>query len=266
MGMMDTDAKSSKTDRSPGAIVRGLLRATDRATLATVQRDGSPGPSGWPYASLVMMAVDHAATPILLISTLADHTQNLLADPRASLLVDGTAGLEEPLTGARATVMGRLERSDDPEHRRRYLARHPSAEMYAGFGDFSVWRMQVERAHLVAGFGRIHWLDGADLLGASGLPLETREVDVVGHMNEDHADAIALYAKVLLGQDGDGWTMTGVDAEGADLRLGGRIARLPFDKPVIDADGARVELVRLVKKARASISAEAQEPQNPVVP
>lgn len=248
MGMADPDAKSSPP--SPAETVRSLLRACDRATLATLQRADGDGPAGWPHASLVMMAVDHDAAPVLLISTLAEHTQNLLADPRASLLVDGTAGLDEPLTGARATVTGRLERSDDPRHKARYLARHPSAGMYAGFQDFAVWKLRVERAHLVAGFGRIHWVDGAEVLGSSGLAIETQETGVVEHMNEDHADAIALYAKVLLGLDGDGWAMTGVDAEGADLRLGGRIARLPFDKPVEDADGARVELVRLVKRAR----------------
>ena len=233
---------------TPAETVRALLRATDRATLATTlaAEDGS----AWPYASLVMMAVDHDAAPLLLISTLAEHTRNLAADPRAALLVDGTAGLDEPLTGARATVLGRLARDDDAGRRARYLRRHPSAALYAGFGDFSVWRMTVERAHLVAGFGRIHWLDADAVMGEPDLPLAAREADVVEHMNEDHADAIALYARVLLGLDGDGWVLTGCDAEGADLRLGGRTARLSFDETVRDAEGARVQLVRLVKRAR----------------
>ena len=259
MGMTDPDAKSSAPGSStptPAQSIRGLLRSCDRAVLATLQRAGSDGPAGWPYGSLVMMAVDQDASPILLISTLADHTRNLLADPRASLLVDGTAGLDEPLTGARATVMGRLEKTDDPRHRARYLARHPSAGMYAGFGDFAVWRMRVERAHIVAGFGRIHWIDGGEVIGDAPAALAEREADVVGHMNQDHADAIALYARVLLGLDGEGWAMTGVDAEGADLRLGGRTARLAFDAPIADAEGARVELVRLVKRARALAAGE----------
>ena len=255
MGMTDPDAKSSGP--TPAQSIRHLLRSCDRAVLATLQRADSEAPEGWPYASLVMMAVDQDASPILLISTLADHTKNLLADPRASLLVDGTVGLDEPLTGARATVMGRLEKSDDPRHRARYLARHPSAEMYAGFGDFSVWRMTVERAHIVAGFGRIHWVTGDAVLGDAPSALAEREADVVAHMNEDHADAVALYAKVLLGLDGDGWILTGVDAEGADLRSGGRTARLPFDKPVADAETARVELVRLVKRARGMAADDA---------
>jgi putative heme iron utilization protein len=248
MGMTEPDAKSSAP--SPAQSVRGLLRSCDRATLATLQRTGSEAPAGWPYASLVLMAVDQDAAPILLISTLADHTRNLLADPRASLLVDGTAGLDEPLTGARATVMGRLEKTDDPRHRARFLARHPAAAMYAGFGDFAVWRMTVGRAHIVAGFGRIHWVDGGAVIGAAPPALAAREADVVDHMNADHADAVDLYATMLLGLDGDGWQMTGVDAEGIDLRRAGRVARLPFDTPVADADGARAELVRLVKKAR----------------
>lgn len=241
---MTSSPDSSPT--SPGAVVRDLLRGADRATLATTLADGA-----WPYASLVLMAVDHDASPLLLISTLAEHTRNLQADPRAALLVDGTAGLEEPLTGARATLLGRFARDDDPDRGARYLRRHPSAAGYAGFGDFAVWRMQVERAHLVAGFGRIHWIEAADVLGEAGLPLAAREADVVEHMNADHADAVQLYARVLLGLDGEGWTMTGCDAEGADLRLGGRIARLRFDETVRDAEGARVQLVKLVKRARA---------------
>ena len=255
MGMSDPDAKSSPSTSSgstPAQSIRHLLRSCDRAVLATLQRAESDAPAGWPYASLVMMAVDQDASPILLISTLADHTRNLLADPRASLLVDGTVGLEEPLTGARATLMGRLEKTDAPRHRARYLARHPSAEMYAEFGDFAVWRMRVERAHIVAGFGRIHWVSGEDVIVAAPPALAEREADVVGHMNEDHADAIALYARILLGMDGEGWAMTGVDADGADLRRGGQVARLPFDRSVEDAEGARMELVRLVKRARAA--------------
>lgn len=235
----------------PGDRVRALLRGADRATLATVQRDDG----GWPYASLVMLAADMSARPLLLISRLADHTQNLERDPRASLMVDATQGLDEPLTGARATVMGRMtviDGSDASAARDRFLRRHPSAEMYAGFGDFDLWRMSVERAHLVAGFGDIHWIDGDAVACPSNGPLAGQESEVVEHMNADHADAVELYARVLLSRRGSGWRLTGVDAEGADLRCAGEVARLTFDKPVRDAEGARVELVRLVKRARSA--------------
>lgn len=231
----------------PAITARRLMRACATATLATVNN------SGWPYGSLVLVAADHDASPILLISTLAEHTKNLLAESRASLLFDGTAGLAEPLTGARVTVLGRAERTADPQARARFLARHPGAAMYADFGDFAFYRLAVERGHLVAGFGRIHWID--DLLWtADTAALAAAEADVVAHMNADHAEAVKLYATKLLGQADGAWRLTGCDAEGCDLMAdgGARRARLDFDKPVADAEGARVELVRLVKRARTA--------------
>ncbi|MCR9256549.1 MAG: DUF2470 domain-containing protein [Alphaproteobacteria bacterium] len=235
------------TNEDPAVFSRGLIRAADRGVLATEMADGSG-----PYASLVMIALDLAAQPVLLISTLADHTRNAMADDRVSLLIDGTAGLEEPLTGPRLSLQGRLAKTEDPRLRDRYLRRHPSAEMYAGFGDFAFYRMSVARAHLVAGFGRIHWLDGEKVVDgpALELALADQEADVVEHMNDDHGDAVDLYATALLDAEGGGWRLTGVDPEGADLRRGGIVLRLPFDKRVDDAEAARVELVRLVKRAR----------------
>lgn len=224
------------------------MRSRDTATLATTHKNG-----GWPFASLVLVAADQDATPLLLISTLAEHTRNLAAEPRVSLLFDGTAGLDSRLTGPRVTVLGRAERADAPRHRERFLARHPDAAAYADFGDFAVYRIAVERAHLVAGFGRIDWISADDLLYPlpDDFPLSAQEAGVVGHMNEDHADAIQLYATRLLGAGDEGWRMTGCDPEGCDLRRRGDVLRLAFDKPVHDADAARVELVRLVKRARA---------------
>lgn len=239
------------TDFPTGAIARGVMRAVDRASLATIVRGDQPE-AGAPYASLVLAALDHDASPLLLISTLADHTRNLAADPRVSLLFDGTIGLDEPLTGPRVSVQGRAARTDEPRHRARFLARHPGAAMYADFKDFAFYRVEVSRAHLVAGFGRIHWMEAKDVLfdtRRSG-PLADSEAAIVEHMNADHADAVQLYATRLLGQSGDGWRMTGVDPEGADLRFGGKVARLPFADPVHDAEMVRTELVRLVKQAR----------------
>lgn len=229
------------------ATARNLVRGCDRATLATASADQS-----WPYGSLVMTACDPDASPLLLISELAEHTRNLRADARASLLFDGTAGLDNPLTGARVTVLGRLARCDDDAARRRYLARHPAAAEYAGFGDFGVFRMAVERAHIVAGFGVIEWIDGNDFLydAASVRALAQREADIVGHMNADHGAAVALYATALLARDGGAWTMTGIDPEGCDLRCGGAVARLAFDAPVHDAAAARAALVALAGRGR----------------
>jgi hypothetical protein len=231
------------TKAETGAAARLLVRSLDRASLATSM-------AGTPYASLVLSACAPDGTPLLLLSRLAQHTQNLLADPRASLLFDGTAGLDDPLTGARVTLVGRCEASADPALRARYLARHPSAELYAGFADFSLWRLVVERAHLVAGFGRIEWIDAAELLPPAPSALAAAEAEIVAHMNADHGDAVELYATRLLGRTAGGWRLTGVDAEGVDLRRGGESARLAFARRIDDASGARSELVRLVAEAR----------------
>lgn len=145
-------------DRTAEAA-RALLRGARQATLATAAHDG------WPFASLVLIAHGPDGAPLLLLSDLAEHSRNIAADDRVSLLIDGTAGLEDPLTGPRLTVLGRAERSTDPDHRHRFLERHPSAEQYVDFADFAVYRMAVDRGHLVAGFGRIHWIDAAQLLG-----------------------------------------------------------------------------------------------------
>lgn len=229
--------------------VRALVRGLDRAALATAL----PADSGtWPYASLVLVAVDHDLSPILLVSDLAEHSKAIQADARVSLLFDGTAGLEQPLTGPRVTVVGRAERTTDERLKARFLARHPDSAMYSGFKDFHFCRVAVERAHLVGGFGKIHWIDTAGLVAPVAPGLAEAEPGIVEHMNEDHSDAVQLYANKLLGLAGTGWRMTGIDPEGIDLRRGGQVARLDFDRPLAAGNEARKVLVALVGKARAA--------------
>ena len=193
------------------------------------------------------------SSPILLLSELAEHTKAIAADDRVSLLFDGTGGLDQPLTGPRVTVLGRIARTAEERLKRRFLTRHPDAAMYAGFKDFHFYRIAPERAHLVGGFGKIRWLDIADLLPA-GPPagLADAEAGIVSHMNEDHADALQLYAGKLLGLPGNDWRMTGIDAEGIDLRQAGQVARLPFPTPLSTAGDARKALIALVEHARAA--------------
>jgi putative heme iron utilization protein len=236
---------------SPGLTARRLLRAARTAALASHM-----AADHWPHASLVLLATAPDATPLLLLSALAEHTRNLGADQRVALLVDGTAELAEPLTGPRLSVLGRASRSDDPADRTRYLRRHPAAAAYADFGDFAFYRVAVERAHLVAGFGRIHWLTAAEVLYGGATPdcdlgaLAAAEAEIIAHMNQDHADAIQLYATVLCGAPGRGWIMAGCDGEGCDLARDGRLLRLDFDEPAATPDDARRQLVRLAKRAR----------------
>lgn len=232
---------------SPAAIARRIMRQTDRAVLSTLQ----PA-EAWPYASLVLTALDVDATPLLLISTLAQHTRNIAAHPRVALLFDGTAGFAQPLEGPRVTVLGRAEPTTLPRHRARYLARHPDAEGYAQFSDFAVYRITVLRAHLVAGFGAIHWIGAADLLSdvTTATALIDAEPAIVAHMNQDHSAALDACARGLLGDDQPGWRMTGIDPEGIDLRRGGVVGRLPFARTVHDPEAARAELMQLAKAGR----------------
>ena len=221
------------------------MRSADRGVLSTLSV--RPTASAWPYGSLVLVAADVDGAPLMLLSDLADHTRNLAGDSRASLLLDATSGLADPLTGARATLIGRVTRVE--RRLARFLARHPSADRYAAFGDFNLYRLEVERAHLVAGFGKIHWVDDDPTLPGPSL-LTENEADILAHMNEDHCDALDLFANTLLALPGTGWKMTGIDTEGLDLRLGGQTARVDFAEPIRDPDSARAALVLLTRQAR----------------
>src|SRR5262249_11873080 len=147
---------------------------------------------------------------------------------------------------------GRAERCDDPGAAARFAARHPASAQYRGFADFHLYRVAIERGHSVAGFGRIHWIEAADLRFTGDVSaLAAAEPGIVAHMKADHADAVALYAERLLGRTGDGWRMTAIDPEGIDLRREVETARLDFEQPVLTPDAARKTLVALVTRARA---------------
>lgn len=229
-----------------GRKARRLMRRSGFAALGT-------NFEGAAYVSLVAVACDHDAGPLLMLSRLAQHTRNFVADSRVSLLFDGTREFADPLAGPRLTVLGRIEACDDAAARDRFTARHPDSAAYAGFGDFRLYRVEVERGHFVAGFGRISWIDGAELcFAAQAQALAAAEAGIVAHMNEDHADALALFAERLLRKSGTGWRMTGIDPEGIDLRSGGETARLDFDAPVLNPEAARAALVALTQQARTT--------------
>jgi len=234
---------------SPGTIARKVMRGADRATLAT-SLSGADG--AWPYGSLVMAALDSDASPLVLISELAEHTKNLRRNPRASMLFDATAGLDNPLTGARVTIVGEMAPLEDERQRGRYVARHPSAAAYRDFHDFHLWRLTPARAHLVAGFGRIHWIEAPALMSPPGAAAALAEAEpgILAHMNGDHSATIDLYATKLLGLSGEGWRMVAVDPDGADLRRDQATARLPFTTSVADVDGVRRAFIDLAQAAR----------------
>lgn len=225
-----------------------LMRACRSASLST----GLAISDGWPYGSLVTVAVDQDASPLLLFSGLSDHTRNLDADNRASLLFAAPVRHRNPQRGPRVTVLGTVRKTRKPEHARRFLTLHPEAEMYAGFGDFDFYRMRIERAHWVGGFAQAQWIRGRDVVVPVGAAKALGEsaTGICEHMNTDHADTVELYAHKLLKRRGRGWRMAGIDADGADLERDGRFARLAFPDAIADAAGARVVLVALAADAR----------------
>jgi heme iron utilization protein len=231
---------------------RNLVRRALKGALATLDRGGVAAQSGHPYASLVTVAATPEGEPLLLLSGLALHTKNLVADPRASLLIDATSLAGDPLAGGRLTILGRLARTEQPNARARFLRRHPAAAQYADFGDFAFYQMTVERAHYIGGFGRIVGLASNQLVRSAddaGALVEA-EPDIIAHMNSDHAGTLQLYAAKLAGAAPGAWRLIGCDPDGIDLLNGEHAARVSFDERITTADASRHAMKRLADKAR----------------
>ena len=231
-------------------VARSLLRRSRQGALATLMAG-----SGDPYCSLVNVASHADGSPVLLISRLALHTQNLLADPRVSLMLDERVE-GDPLEGSRIMVAGRAEEAgagDLEIMRRRYLSAHPTAEVFVNFKDFAFFRIRPNGAHLVAGFGRIVDLKPEQFLTdiSDAGALLAAEADAIDHMNADHGDATNLYATRLLGAAPADWRCTGCDPDGLDLQAGAKILRLDFPERVTGPGELRKMLVKLAGEARA---------------
>jgi putative heme iron utilization protein len=237
-------------DFDPSRVTRSLLRRSRQGALATL----SVG-CGDPYCALANVASHPDGSPILLISRLALHTRNILADPRVSLMLDERAA-GDPLEGSRIMLGGIAEETQPDEKallRRRYLSAHPSAQVFVDFKDFSFFRIKPKNVHLVAGFGRIVDLKPeqflTDLGEAEGL-LEAEE-DAVAHMNADHLEALNLYATKLLGAETNEWLCTGCDPDGLDLQADNKVLRLDFPRRIVTPGALRQVLRELAEQARA---------------
>jgi hypothetical protein len=203
---------------------------------------------GYPFGSVLPFVLDHAARPVILISALAEHTKSLAADPRASLVVHDFSAEEQQ--GPRLTLVADGERFADDAMARRFVRYLPESARFLGFGDFAFWRLVPRQALFVRGFGRIDWIGGADL-SAPEARLGEAEDGIIAHMNEDHADAMRLYAQHLHGVQPASVAMLGCDVEGFDLLADGRILRCAFPDPVTNAGKAREAFSALAAQARA---------------
>jgi heme iron utilization protein len=233
---------------------RTLAHVGRTGTLATVSRRHA----GHPFASVMPYALDAGGAPLFLISTMAMHTQNLEADPRASLLVTQPDWSGDPLAAGRLTLMGearRLEAADAADARAAYLARHERAGYWVDFDDFAFWRLDVIDVYFVGGFAAMDWVTAAAYAAARPDPLVDVAAGIVEHMNHDHADALIIYARHYAGEAADEATMVSVDRLGFKLRLrqGEQLSsvRIAFPREVMTAGQSREVLIEMLRRARA---------------
>ena len=233
---------------------RTLLHVARTGTLATLSRKHP----GHPFASVMPYALDSDGRPLVLISTMAMHTQNLAGDPRASLLVTQPSMQGDALAAGRVTVMGearRLGKDEIAPARVAYLAWHPNAAYWVDFEDFAFWRLDVLDVYFVGGFAAMDWIDAAAYSAARPDPLADAAEGILEHMNRDHADALITYARVLANEPADEATMVAIDRLGFKLRLrsGERwhSARIPFPREIKTAADTRAVLIEMLKDARA---------------
>lgn len=202
------------TSAHVAAQIRGLTRACLVASLATVDHQ-----TGAPFASLIATATTTGGAPLFLISALAWHTKNLLADERASILVTTEQAGGDPLAQPRVTLIGHARVNNDTHARARFLARHPSAASYADFGDFALFQLDIARAHFVGGFGRIQTVSGEHILldPAMALIFAKDEAKLVAELNTRYTALIQRLAVKRSGRPSLSWRICGIDPEGCDL-------------------------------------------------
>lgn len=257
------DATRRTLDATPGLVgeptdaerSRTLVADGRTAALSTIGLD----PAGVPFGSLVAHAVDDTGRPILCLSDLAEHSRNLAADPRASIMVT-EAGSGDPLALGRVTLLGRTSVLDGDERAAAqacYLATHTGA-FYAEFADFRLYRLEVDAVRFVGGFGRMSWVGAAGYAAAEPDPLRTHRAGIIDHMNDDHADALVAYCRVLAGRpetesarmvdvDRYGFSVLAADAPGGDPKA----VRFVFDAPTDTPIAVREAMVELVARTRS---------------
>jgi putative heme iron utilization protein len=246
-----------ETDVEAIRLAKTLTRAARFGALAVIDPE-----TGTPLASRVGVATDADGTPLILVSQLSAHTPAIVKDPRCSLLV-GEPGKGDPLAHSRITLVCRARKLEPgtPERiraERRYLNRNPKAKLYVGLRDFSFFRLEVERASLNGGFGKAYLLTRGDLIleGPVVEALAESEQRAIDHMNDDHLDAVANYARYFAKADCGGWVMTGIDVDGIDIAAGDDARRVFFPTPLKDAQEMRMALVEMAKEARQALASQ----------
>lgn len=229
-----------------GDEARRFTRGQQSGVLSTL----SKRLDGHPFGSVSPFMLDHAGQPVILISDIAEHTKNLVADPRVSLIVQPYSP-DMQVTG-RVTVIGRAERLADDKDRLgpRYLRYFPQAAQYFAMHDFNFYRIVPLKVRWIGGFGRIFWVDPDAFLTDPGHLAEV-ESGIVEHMNADHADTLRAGCRHVHGVETETAEMIGIDPDGFDVRVDASILRFAFETPVLDAEAARHALIALARAWRA---------------
>ena len=231
---------------SLGLDARRYLRAHRHGVLSTISR----ALEGYPFGSIVPYVLDQQAAPVMLISRLAEHTKNIQADPRVSLLVHESSA--DVQAGARVTVMGRARSIENPhEVKERYVRYFPAARDYHGGLDFDFYRIEPVTLRVVAGFGKIHWISREAYVPPVNT-LAGQENGIMAQASHDHADSLRDCCRHYHQRNADTVEMIGIDSDGFDVRADGELLRFDFDSPVTDATQARAALVAMAKQSRAA--------------
>ena len=230
---------------STGHEARRYLRHHRYGVLSTI----STKLDGYPFGSVVPCVTDHAAQPVILVSRLAEHTKNIEADPRVSLLVRDAGA--DPQESARLTMVGnaRPAGADRAALQARYLQYFPAAEQLLALGDFSFFRIKPVTLRYIGGFGAIHWIP-ANSYAPPANTLAACEADIVAHMNADHAAALRDYCRHFKHKQPAMIGMVGIDCDGFDVRADNELLRFDFAQLVVDAPAARAALKAMVAEAR----------------
>ncbi len=252
---------------------RQLIRSSSRGYLSTqfnpktfkskkISTDNS-----FPYSTFTMTAFDYDLSPIVLLSDLSEHTTNVKHQNLVSLMLceerrlysffpqfeNDTFDYEDPMSRPRITLIGNLKKTENDNHKRRFLLRHPASKLYSGFSDMNFFKLDVIGAHLVGGFASVKWFSREDLIFKDAINYENYESSVISHMNESHQESIDLYISKLIkipkSEPKKNWKLIGIDPEGFDLRFKDKIARYFFEKEIADAKKLRGLFVGLHKKA-----------------
>jgi|SRR5271156_244450 len=247
-------AQSAVAEPSFSERARTLVYLTRVGSLSTLSRKQP----GFPFGSVMPYGLDEHGQPTFLISTMAMHTQNLKADPRASLLVTQNDAHADPLGASRATLLGNalpVAEQEVSAVRDAYLARHANSKYWVDFEDFSFYRLNIVDVYYVGGFGVMGWVPSSDYRASQPDPLADSMSDIIQHMNADHKDALVLLAREFAGINAQEATMTAVDRLGFHVRLkthdGMKGTRIPFPREARDSATTRTVLIEMVRQSRS---------------